>query len=128
MDGVDIIFVSFGLYILGLVLLFGSYDIFLRIRHGQKQSGKIRLVLSLLFLLTMGLILFIFSLLLLARLWAGSKILFYSGVIIFLAVAGGTFQIMKWKRQVVSEDRDMDAGPGAGSKMSEKTCGRSKGK
>jgi hypothetical protein len=114
MAELDIIFDSFGLYILGLVLLFGSYDIFLRIWHGHGKR-KINLIFSFLFLLAMGIILLVLSLLFLARLYADHQILFYSGVIIFLAVAGGTFQIMRWKRQIMNEDRKMTAGFASGT-------------
>ena len=109
MTGLDTIFDSFGLYILGLVLLFGSYDIFLRVWHGHGER-KISLLFSSLFLLTMGLIFLALSLLFLAKLYADHQILFYSGVVIFLAMGGVTFQVMKWKRQIMSEDQKMAAG------------------
>ncbi|MEW5803416.1 MAG: hypothetical protein AB1847_15085 [bacterium] len=128
MSGSDIIFDSFGLYILGLVLLFGSYDIFLRIRYGQRQGsirGKGGLIFCLVFLLVMGSVLFVLSLLFLARLYAGSKAWFYSGAIIFVVVAGVTFQIMKWKRQILKEDMSEDVESGSG--MSE-PADRAKGK
>ena len=96
----DIIFDSFGLYILGLVLLFSSYDIFLRLKHGRKKAG---LIFCLIFLLIMGAILFILSMLLLARLYPGFW--FVSGVVIFLGTGAGTFQVMKWKRQIINEHR-----------------------
>lgn len=113
MAALDIIFDSFGLYILGLVLLFGSYDISLRVRHGHGRR-KIGLIFSFLFLLAMGAVLFFLSLLFLGRLYADHKGFFYSGVIIFLGVAGVTFQVMKWKHQIMNEDRKMDARSGSG--------------
>jgi len=109
MAAFDIIFDSFGLYILGLVLLFGFYDIFLRIWHSHGKR-KIGIIFSCIFLLVMGIILFTLSMLFLARLYAEHQILFYSGVIIFLAAGGGTFQIMRWKREIMSEDQKALAG------------------
>ena len=129
MAELDIIFDSFGLYILGLVLLFGSYDIFLRVWHGHGRR-KIGLIFSSLFLLAMGTILLVLSLLFLARLYADHQILFYSSAIIFLAVGVVTFQVMKWKRQIMSEDQKMVAG--SGGRMPEPTdkakSGQPKGK
>lgn len=107
----DIIFNSFGLYILGLVLLFGAYDILLRLIHSW-QRRKIGLILSCIFLAIMGAVFLILSILMLAKLYASSKSLFFAGVVIFIAVAGGTFQLMKWKREIAHEDWNTKARPG----------------
>lgn len=98
----DIIFFSFGLFILGLVLLFAAYDIFLRLWHFR--NGGLRLMLCCLFLLIMGLIFLIFSLMILSKLYALHQIMFYTTVLGFSAVALLTFQIMKWKREVVKDN------------------------
>ncbi len=130
MAELDIIFDSFGLYILGLVLLFGSYDIFLRVWHGHGRR-KIGLIFCSIFLVVMGTILLVLSMLFLARLYAEDhQILFYSSAIIFLVVGGVTFQVMKWKRQIMSEDRKMVAGSGGGmSKPTDQAkSGQPKGK
>ncbi|MEW6378464.1 MAG: hypothetical protein AB1611_02520 [bacterium] len=107
----DIIFNSFGLFILGLVLLFGSYDILLRLIHSQ-QRRKTGLVISCIFLAVMGAVFLILSILMLAKLYASSKSLFFTGVVIFVAVAGGTFQLMKWKREIAREDWNMQTRQG----------------
>jgi len=98
----DIIFYSFGVYILGLVLLFASYDILLRIIHDQNKRS-IGLIFSCIFLFLMGTILFIFSILILIRVYPMSKVWFYITIVFFLAVAIGTYLLMKWKRQIIKE-------------------------
>jgi|GEM_PF-4223621 len=104
----DLMFDSFGLYIMGLVLVFGSYDILLRLLHGQRRR-KLGLVLSCIFLALMGGVFLILAILLLAKLYLSSKSLFFTGVVIFVAVAGGTFQLMRWKREIAREDRRSSA-------------------
>lgn len=98
----DIIFYSFGLYILGLVLLFASYDILLRIIHDRKKRS-IGLIFSFIFLLLMGTIFFILSVLILIRVYAMSRALFIITALFFLAVGIGTYLVMKWKRQIIKE-------------------------
>ena len=98
----DIVFYSAGLYILGLVLLFSSYDILLRLIHGRRSVGRI---LSLIFLLLMGSFLLILSALVLTRLYILTKPLFFITVIVFLLIGLGTVQLTRWKRQIVKESR-----------------------
>ena len=101
----DMIFYSFGLYILGLVLLFASYDILLRIIHDRRKR-TIGLIFCCFFLCIMGIVLFILSVLLLIRVYSMSKILFIITTIFFLAVGVGTYFLMKWKRQIIKETRN----------------------
>ena len=98
----DIVFYSAGLYILGLVLLFSSYDILLRLIHGRRSAG---LIFSLIFLLLMGSFLLVLSALVLYRLYILTRPLFIITVIVFLLVGLGTIQLTRWKRQIVKENR-----------------------
>jgi len=98
----DIIFYSFGLYLLGLVLLFASYDILQRIIH-DKNKRSIGLILSSIFLFLMGAIFFILSVLILFRVYPMSKVWFYITIVFFVVVAIGTYFLMKWKRQIIKE-------------------------
>ena len=94
----DIVFYSAALYILGLVLLFSSYDILLRLIHGRRSIG---LIFSFIFLLLMGSFLLVLSALVLFRLYILTKPLFTITVIAFLLVGIGTVQLTRWKRQIV---------------------------
>ena len=98
----DIIFYSFGLFILGLVLLFASYDILQRIIHDPRKRG-IGLIFSCIFLFLMGAVFFSLSVLILIRVYSMSRIWFYITIAFFVAVALGTYFLMKWKRQIIQE-------------------------
>jgi hypothetical protein len=94
----DLVFYSAGLYILGLVLLFSSYDILLRLIHGRRSIG---LIFSLIFLLLMGSFLLVLSVLVLSRLYILSKSLFTITAIAFFLFGLGTIQLTRWKRQIM---------------------------
>ncbi len=96
----DIIFYSFGVFILGLVLLFASYDILLKLLHNPKRRN-FGLIFSFIFLLLMGVIFLVLASLVLARLYFINKIIFTISALFFLAVAIGTYYLMKWKREVI---------------------------
>ena len=101
----DLAFYSAGLYILGLVLLFSSYDILLRLIHGRRSIG---LIFSLIFLFLMGSFLLVLSALVLYRLYLLRKSLFTITVIAFFLLGLGTIQLTRWKRQIVKANHEYE--------------------
>lgn len=101
----DLFFYSFSLYILGLVLMFAAYDIFLRLGY-EPNRRSIGLIFSGIFLFLMGMVFFILGVLILIRLYNIQRLIFYLAVVVFLVIGLVTFKVMKWKRQVIHENKD----------------------